>query len=75
MCLECSTCAMFFNSSFTVSIMARFRSLNSNLKRNLTILIQHLSDFITTFVVSFKIKICKDYDTYNNSINRRPHHP
>lgn len=25
LCLECSTCAMFFNSSFTVSIIARFR--------------------------------------------------
>ena len=26
LCLECSTCAIFFNSSFTVSIIARFLS-------------------------------------------------
>ena len=26
LCLECSTCAMFFSSSFTVSIMALFLS-------------------------------------------------
>ena len=27
-CLECSICAIFFNSSFTVSINARFRNRN-----------------------------------------------
>ena len=26
LCLECSICAIFFNSSFTVSINARFRN-------------------------------------------------
>ena len=34
LCLECPTCAMFFNSSFTVSIIARF--LSSNLSDTLT---------------------------------------
>ena len=58
LCLECSTCAMFFNSSLTLSIMARLR-------------ISRLSpaDKIDPFMLVFK-RVSKWIPSTNNVLNK-----
>ena len=59
--LECSTCAMFFSSSFTVSIMALFlsKSLSETLIKAPFILLFNLVKMAKMLAYFFKIEMFK----------------
>ena len=61
LCLECSTCAMFLSSSFTVSIMALFRSksLSETLIKAPFILLFNLVKMAKMLTYFFKIEMFK----------------
>ena len=61
LCLECSTCAMFLSSSFTVSIMALFlsKSLSETLIKAPFILLFNLVKMAKMLTYFFKIEMFK----------------
>ena len=61
LCLECSTCAMFLSSSFTVSIMALFlsKSVSEMLIKAPFILLFNLVKMAKMLTYFFKIEMFK----------------
>ena len=75
LCLECSTCAMFFSSSFTVSIMALFlsKSLSETLIKAPFILLFNLVKMAKMLTYFFKIEMFKAAITRSVEKNHYQH--
>ena len=75
LCLECSTCAMFLSSSFTVSIMALFlsKSLSETLINAPFMLLFNLVKMAKMLTYFFKIEMFKAAITRSVEKNHYQH--